>query len=177
MSIANSGDWKGERAGRTFVGEMNPTSLRLYEGNPADTEICPLYLRSFYEIGNDITVDVENNYTGTLSYKLIVNGQVTTTKQVATGSRQQDIFNIVPIAPGTNIKFEIEADEGEHFDTYDKGLVFYSIKLYNPITGDLNFDTKCDLFDFDELSKDWGGEYGIEMLNDLACHWLESNVP
>jgi len=172
MSVANSGDWKGERDGRTFVGEMNPTSLRLYEKNPASTEICPLYLRSSYPIGSDIIVDVGNNHTAALNYTLYVNGQATTTKQVTPGTRQQDTFGITPIAAGTNVKLEIEADEGGHFDTYDTGLIFHSIKLYDPNPADFNYDGKINLFDFAELALGWGEKYNFQHLTALAQNWL-----
>jgi len=67
---------------------------------------------------------------------------------------------------------EIEADEGGHFDTYDTGLIFHSIKLYDPNPADFNYDGKINLFDFAELALGWGEKYNFQHLTALAQNWL-----
>ncbi len=145
--------------GRNFRGEMKLESWGGYllEDNPANTEICPMYLKTCYDIGNtDIELDVENVYTSSLDFRVKINGITSGWFTVNAGQRNTYSFSLGSVIGGnTNIKLEIESDEGSHIHGYSRGLVFHSIELAERDLCDFNSDCNIDFADLAEFCQRW----------------------
>lgn len=158
-------------AGRDFRGVMQFENGLGYleEGDPADREICPVYLRTGFDLGRTpIIVDVQNKYSQSLGFRLIFNGQALPWTSVPAGQRQQYTFSLPVVIPaGTNVKLEIDAEEGSHVHGYSTGLCFHSLRLSLP--GDMTYDDQLSAADLSVLCQYWlsSGQFAPQAIADL----------
>ncbi|AQQ69800.1 Beta-galactosidase [Limihaloglobus sulfuriphilus] len=147
MIVEDSGDYYYRPQGRRMRGmQVLSNSVGYLEDADSLTSwTCPLYFKSIYDI-EEIVFDAANPQSQSLSYTLTVNSQQQSTVTVPAGQRVVETFDISDIPSGTDVKLEIESD---------KGLVFYSLKLADPLPADLNTDGIVDYSDFFELAENW----------------------
>ena len=149
LIVADSGAPAYNPEGRNFRGPMQIyNSLGYLEeaDGGATRSVCPLYLRTKFEI-SEIVVDVENSQASELEYRLIVNGSAGGWTTISAAHRQQDTFTLSgSISKNTNIKLQIESDEG---------LKFYSLSLGQADVCDINKDAIVNFEDFAIFAENW----------------------
>jgi len=119
--------------GRNFRGTMKITGTLGYleELDSEKIEMCPLYLKTDFEVGKyPLEIEAKNNFDQELKYRLHVNDWVSDWKIIAPGKREASSFSMPFVVPAESaFKLSIEAQEGEHRRGDSIGLVFYGIQL------------------------------------------------
>ena len=148
MFISASGEYY-QIDGYAFRGPMyisNGLGYLAEADGGATRSICPMYVKFHFALGNTIVVDVGNPTASELQFRLKINGVTSAWTQVSPLERKLASIAVSPVAANTNIKLEIESDEG---------LIFYSMKFAEPDLCDVDEDGYVNFVDFTTAFQNW----------------------